>query len=1167
MRLKRVSIYGFKTFADKTEIDLRGDLIAVVGPNGCGKSNIVDAILWGLGEPNARQLRAQTGTDVIFAGSARRRALGFAEVSLLFDNEDGGLPVPTREVVVSRKLSRSGDAAYSINRAPCRLRDLYDLLADSGLGKSGYAIVGQKEIDQALAASPEERRAWVDEAAGVQRYRQRKQESFRRLASADEHLSRVRDILSEVEAQRGPLREDAEVARRYKAILESLRRVEVGLLARQVVEFRTEIEALDRRVRTAQEAGERETALADREERRAESSRQDLRAIEEALTATRGEQHRLAAEIERLEAEVRLNEQRERGLDELEAQLREDASHAVTRLADAEAELAQRTAEHAEAAVRLEKTREETAGAGAEAGAIRQDLKALDEELTEARRAHAVWLKRHAEEAHREERIREIVREVEGIEASLPDLDAGVAEAEAAVAVVDAEILAIETRINRLQAELSERRKEDARVAEEDRATLAKIASLEGRHRAIEYTLESHEGLNQGARAVLDAVEKGRLKGDFAPVGQSVETERRYAVAIETALGGAANDLITPDEASAKRAIEYLKADRLGRATFQPLTLMRPHPVSRDLEALLHRSGVLGRASDLVKAKAAHRPVVESLLGRILVVHDLDVAFALAKTPGWSRVVTLDGEVLHSGGAVTGGATVKQGFGMVQRRAELVELEAEIAALQKTRRASEKASADRAKREAEGLAALDAANRELGAVRPRHREATRWAAQLRDELEATRKAKERLDHEAARLHGRSTSPQEEPDLTGVEARREEVLRRLAARSADAEQSESRLREAEHRAAQAELLSAQAQRRLHALHESEAARTRRLAAMAPERARLTEERKRLAGEIERSRTARQQEDGRFAVQIGRRKAAEEAAEDAQRKARDARQAALAASEVVHQAELSRARADAKRAVAAQRLMEEYSLDEAEAQKVLAGLSPEEIPADAERLVAKLRRELREMGDVNLGAIEAYERLTERADDLSTQLEDVSRGIEEIRKGIAELDRLTRDRFVETFAKVRVAFEETFGQVFEGGSGRLDLSQPDDLLGSGIEIDVQLPGKRRQKLELLSGGERSLCATAFLFALLRVKPSPLVVLDEVDAPLDGRNVERFLDLLRSFAATTQFIVITHNPTTIEASSVWLGVTMQEPGVTTVIPCSVPVEASGQRMLPMS
>lgn len=1167
MRLRRVTIYGFKTFADKTEIDLRGDLIAVVGPNGCGKSNIVDAILWGLGEPNARQLRAQTGTDVIFAGSARRRALGFAEVSLHFDNEDGALPVPTREVVVTRKLSRSGDAAYSINRAPCRLRDLYDLLADSGLGRSGYAIVGQKEIDQALAASPEERRAWVDEAAGVQRYRQRKQESFRRLASADEHLSRVRDILHEVEAQREPLREDAEVARRYKAVLDSLRRIEVGLLARQVVELRTEVEELDRRIRTARVAGEKETALAEREERRAEGARQELRAIEEALTATRGEQHRLATEIERHEAEIRLNEQREHGLDDLEAQLREDATHARTRLGEAEAELAQRDEEAGEATSRLERLREETAGVGDEARAIRAELKTLDDELAEARRAHAAWLKRHAEEAHREERVREIAREIEGIEASLPDLAAGVAEAEAAVAEVDAEIAALDAQIARLQKELADRRKEDARVAEEDRTTLAQIASLEGRHRAIEYTLESHEGLNQGARAVLDAVEKGRLRGEYVPVGQSVETERKYAVAIETALGGAANDLITPDEASAKRAIEYLKADRLGRATFQPLSLMRAQPASRELEALLHRPGVLGRASDLVKSKAAHRPVIESLLGRIVVVNDLDVAFTLAKTPGWSRVVTLDGEVLHSGGAVTGGATVKQSFGMVQRRAELVELEKQIASLQKARKAAEKAGAERAKREAEGLAAIDAANRELAAVRPRHREASRWAAQLRDELEATRKAKERLDHESDRLRSRAAPDEEPPDLAEVETRREDVLRRLAARSADAEQSAARLHEAEERAAQAELLANQAKRRLQALHEGEAARTRRLASMAPERARLAQERTRLASEIERLRNARREEDGRFGVQVAQRKASEEAAEEARTKARDARQAALAASEVVHQAELGRARSDAKRAAAAQRLMEDYSLDEAQAETFLGSLAPDEIPSDAERLVAKLRRELRDMGDVNLGAIEAYERLTERADDLTAQVDDVSRGIEEIRKGIAELDRLTRDRFVETFGKVQTAFEETFQRMFEGGTGRLDLSQADNILESGIEIDVQLPGKRKQKLELLSGGERSLCATAFLFALLRVKPSPLVVLDEVDAPLDGRNVERFLDMLRSFSATTQFIVITHNPTTIEASTVWLGVTMQEPGVTTVIPCSVPVEASGQRILPMA
>jgi len=1163
MRLKRITIFGFKTFAERTDIDLRGDLIAVVGPNGCGKSNIVDAILWALGEPSPKHLRAQTTTDVIFAGSARRRPLGYAEVTLVFDNEDGTLPVPTAEVVITRKATRAGEGSYAINRQPCRLRDVYDLLADSGLGKSGYAIVTQKEIDQALAASPEDRRAWVDEAAGVQRYRQRKHESFRRLAAAEDHLARIKDILHEVEQQREPLREEAEKARRYKSAADALREVECGMLVVQVADLVREMEAAEASLQRLAHTLTQDNGTAVELEGRIATTEGKRRKLEEELAAIRAEQHRLSTEADRCEAQQKLNAQRLRGLDELEATLREDATRDERRQGDAAREVEEREAELKAARETLERVRSETAGAGAQADAVRRELADAEKALAAARETHARVAKERAEADHRADRLKEVLRELEGIERAMPDLVAAEQEAKAALEEQEARLQADHDQAATARGELRRLEAAEAEEAQTGRSLATKLASLEGRHRAIEHTIETHEGLNHGARAVLEAAERGVLTASYTPVAEAFETDRELALAIETALGAAANDLIVADERAAREGIEFLKRERAGRATFQPLTLMRPSPPNRELSTLAHRKGVLGRASELVRCRKEHEPVAESLLGRILIVETLDIALELARTTGWSRLVSLDGEVVHSSGAVTGGTTGKPTFGMVQRKAELGELEREMAGIQQSLAKLAKSGKDRAVAKEAARTTIQEAERAAQGVQRQVAEAARWHREVHHELESTQKSAMRLTAERERLEAAAGPIAELPGLASLESARDDILKRLAGLAADSDLAAERLKDAEQRLAQAEVLVGQATRRLEAARDGEQSRARKLASLGPERDQLKQANEALEKESEAFRNQRKSKDAEYTGALERRKALEAAIESGAEDLKKCRERIQAATEASHQAELTRARSDARRASVAQRLLEEYGVDETAAIETAPHTV---VPSDAVTVVGRLRRELREMGDVNLGAIEAYERLTQRAGELVGQLDDVDASIAQIRASITELDKLTRDRFVDTFAQLEVAFTEMFDRLFGGGSGKLSLSKPDDILDTGIEIDVQLPGKKKQKLELLSGGERSLCATAFLFALLRVKPSPLVILDEVDAPLDGRNVERYADMLRDFSATTQFIFITHNPTTIEAAHIWLGVTMQEPGVTSVIPCSVPVEPSGQRLFQM-
>jgi len=1151
MRLKHVRIFGFKTFADRTEFDLEGGFIAVVGPNGCGKSNLVDAILWGLGEGSARQLRAATNQDVIFSGSANRKGVGYAEVTLIFDNEDGALPIASSEVSVTRKLNRAGESEYAINKQPCRLRDILDLLADSGLGRAGYAIVGQKDIDQALAASADDRRAWVDEAAGVMRYRSRKMESLRRLSQATTHLDRVMDILSEIESQREPLREEAEVATRYKSVLGSLREVESGLLIQEIARSVREIEDARVRLQDSESLIEKESALAESADAAASKASEDLRRLHSETESLRHRHQSALMAAERASGNIRLAEQKLQALKDLEANLGQESGSFQSRIDESAKELEHARQELAQEEANFERIRNDSAGADGEAKKLAERLAESEKKLDAARDTHARKLKAEAERAHNEERAKMIRRELKGIEQTYPGLDEGLKEAEAGYQTFAEQIAEIQKKADEVSTELQQIDQADRGHEQKRRDLLAEQSTLEGRRQGLEMTIEAHEGLGQGARAVLEAVKQGLLPAEYEPVGEAIGVEREYALAIETALGASSNDLIVPDADAAKRAIGLLKEHRLGRATFQPIPLMRPPEITNDLKRLLHERGVIGRASEKVDVKSSYRPVIESLLGRVLIVETLDDALRLARTSGWSRMVTLDGEVVHSAGAVTGGQSAKAGYGLVQRRADLAEITDRLAVIERDLARHDKQirerNAQRDRLQAE-LASCIAQRRQIESEAAEARE---WLQNVRDEHASTLKAKAKLEAELASLSQRNLEEIAVDNLAALETERDELLRALAGRQADAASAEGRLREAEERVQQAQLRVEMAVRRHQASTEQAQLREKKLGNLGPELRRTEEEiaqatREHTAAEANRSQLERELNEAE-----ARRNTLTELQFSKLEEAKKARQNAAGLAEAQHQTELNRARADARRTASLERLLEEYGLNEEEALAQAEGI---EVPADAATLVSRLRRELKAMGDVNLGAVEAYERLTARSVELAEQVKDVESGIEEIRGSIRELDRLTRDKFLETFSQVQAAFSELYTRLFGGGEGTITLTDPENVLESGLEIEVTLPGKKRQSLALLSGGERSLCATAFLFALLRVKPSPLVVLDEVDAPLDGRNVERFVDLLRDYAKSMQFIVITHNPTTIESAPIWLGVTMTEPGVSMLIPTRV-------------
>lgn len=1148
MKLSEVRIFGFKTFADRTELKIGGDLIAVVGPNGCGKSNLVDAILWGLGESNARNLRANTGQDVIFAGSGQRKALGFAEVSLHFDNTDGTLPVDAAEVVVTRRLTRSGESEYQINRRSCRQKDVFDLLADTGLGKSGYAIVGQKEIDAALSASAEERRAWIDEAAGVQRYRAKRIEALRRLATAKTSLERIDDILNEIEIQRGPLKEQAELAQRYREIIGTVQGLEVTTLAHDVAAAVQGIAQAEARRESAFRISALETQNAEELDQKVRETGEQVSELESELDGLRELVAGLVSSRDRLVSAAQLAAQKLESLDELETTISDEHEASEGRIAAASDSLIQAQREEEEESQALERFRQLFAGVSDVRKELVTKLRDLDARIENARKAHAARLEHEAEARSRKKRISEAKRELEGIEQTLPDLAKALAEA---IQVTDA----LNTRKAAVMADQQSAKTaaKDARLRLDDlskmkRIALAKLAELEGRMRGIEATIDAHEGVAYGPKAVLVAADAGQLTDQYTPVASAIDADADLALAIETALGGAQHDLIVDHDGAAKRAIQFLKEHRLGRATFQPISLMRPYSTSPELRRLVDRRGVVGIAADLVRYDRKFAPVIQSLLGRILVCETLDDALEIAKTQGWSRLVTLDGEVVHSSGAVAGGTTGKPSMGIVQRKAELATIADQVQEAEENLERIAQSEGKLADLITEHDTKIAEIVGNLATIEAEVNESRHWLQSLQREHDETeRDARKRRD-EIVALDAPLAEIEAAEDPEALEAERLDLIRTLAKETADSESSEARFADAQQRVQAARRRVAEAESRLESATNVGKNREQRIAHLASQREGLKKEIDSHSRESKIAEAKINETQVRLDARTLARRETLELSFKLAEAAKQATSAAREAEQVGRSAEIELTKAESRRANAMARLLEEYGVSEPEALEIA---DTHALETDSKGTIQRLRQELKTMGDVNLGAIEAYQHLSERFDSINYQREDILDSKTEIERCIRELDQLTRGRFLEAFEKLQVEFTRTFRLLFEGGDAEITLSDPDHVLESGADIEVTIPGKKRQRLELLSGGERAMAACAFLFALLAVKPSPLVVLDEVDAPLDGRNVERFVSALSSLTENTQFIIITHNELTIESTSMWFGVTMKEPGVTTVVP----------------
>ena len=1172
MFLKALEIQGFKSFPDRTRITVGKGITAVVGPNGSGKSNISDAIRWVLGETSAKQLRGGGKMEnVIFGGTQQRGAMGFASVSLVVDNTDRRIDVDNDEVTIGRKYYRSGDSEYSVNGQNVRLKDIYELFLDTGLGRDGYSVIGQGRIAEIVGAKSNERREIFEEASGIAKYRYRKNEAERRLASAEENLVRLRDILGELEERVGPLERESKKAKQYLELAERRKGLEVTLWVDTVQKARDTVREQQRKI----EIAGADYARAGRE----------IEAIDAETESTRAEIEHLITEADRCNAEIRAITEEIAGADSRIAVLENDIAHNDATIASLKEEIGQSglgreaiaaevrghgegiaacerqaaayAARTGELEALLEELQNRSAASGERRGVVTGRLNAMAARITDLKVAAA-----GAASSVEAAKKRLAAAESEGAAnaALTRDLEEQKAETDAFLQDAVERLTRLENIKGGLTLKVESRRGTLAQADENEQKLLRAIEAARQRIAMLKDLERNMDGFQSSVKAVMKAAANRRLRGITGPVSTILSVKPGYEVAIETALGFALQNIVVENETAAKAAMAFLRDERAGRATFLPLDTVKPG----SFNGRLPEGAVL--ASSLVTYDEKYANIVSSLLGRIVVVDDINEASRTARALDYrNRVVTVDGQVVNAGGSFTGGS-VSRSAGLFSRKQEIDELKKKVETLEKQRDAAEEKT-DRAKAEVDALSAeLTATESEAITAGGDKIRGEVVSGRIAAALSQARAAGEMLSAERAQLAAQIAASEkagadaaaEMEVLTRDSAALEEELRAIS--GSDDTFLETRTRLADELsdlklkalAAQKDIESHRAAiAQLESRTDESDARARQLAANIET---LTAQNAERAAQIETIRAAiagsRNEIEKREEAKAGavRRRMEKEGGITQQtarvRKITDEREAL--GREIARLTE-QKEQKDAEYEQTVAKLWEEYELTLSAAQELCV---PFESGAELRRQVSEVRGKIKALGNVNVSAIEEYAEVSQRYEFLRAQVGDVETSKAELQKLIAGLSDEMRAMFSESFAAINRNFGRIFAELFGGGTARLYLEDEADVLGSGISIEVAPPGKIIRNLSALSGGEQALVAISIYFAIFGVNPAPFCVLDEIEAALDDVNVTRFAQYLRRISSETQFIVITHRRGTMEEADVLYGVTMQEDGVSKVL-----------------
>ena len=1175
MYLKSIEVQGFKSFANKILFDFHNGITGIVGPNGSGKSNVADAVRWVLGEQSAKQLRGASMQDVIFAGTENRKPLSYAYVAITMDNSDHQLAIDFEEVTVARRVYRSGESEYLINGSPCRLKDVTELFYDTGIGKEGYSIIGQGQIERILSGKPEERRELFDEAAGIVKYKKRKATAQKKLENERENLVRVNDILAELERQVGPLERQAQKARVYLKKKEELKTYDVNMflleaehIDEQQRDVQAKFETADQEAREAKEAYEQVKSEYERMEQELSDTEEKLTAIRENLSGSAVMKGKLEGQINVLNEQIHTAEMTDEHLKSRLASIDREKEERLSFLASYDAEKKElragllAIAEKRKEAVETLET-------------VRREVARCTEGIESGKNALMGLLNQRASVKARQQRFDTMSEQMNIRKAQLTkrllarkteeaDLDAVLSDYQKELERVSAVISEKKLEAAAMEEKEREWKKKSAETREKLEQEIAQYHKEQSRLDSLKNIAERYDGYGSSIRRVME--QRAKHPGLLGVVSDLIQVEKKYETAIETALGGNIQNIVTEDEETAKQMISYLKQNRFGRATFLPLTSVNGKGNFKNLD-VLQEKGVMGLAHTLVKTDARYEGVIAYLLGRVVVTEHIDAAVALARKYRYSlHIVTLEGEYLSPGGSLTGGA-FKNSSNLLARKREIEELEQRVASLeteiQVKRRRMEDIKTARALLE-EDAGKNKAELQEL------------YIVQNTAKLNAER-AKEQKNESESVFAGLQLEGNE------IENQMREIAKNKALieqEIAEAKQKEQELEE-ETKRLQEELLSqgkkeTAAQETVSALQMEEAAIRQK-----EEFVLLNLER--IEGEIKRYEDERE----------GFLRDAKEAKQDAEKKRGDIEEIkkTILASEdaclrleqeleetIGRKEELSasykgffkkreelgekltaldkeifRLNSQREKLEEMQEYQNNYMWEEYELTRHAALALRDETYTDLgalKKLIAAIKDEIRGLGDVNVNAIEDYKEVSERYEFLKTQHDDLIEAEKTLVAIIEELDTGMRRQFLEKFAEIQQEFDRVFKELFGGGKGTLELVEDEDILECGIRIIAQPPGKKLQNMMQMSGGEKSLTAIALLFAIQNLKPSPFCLLDEIEAALDDSNVGRFAKYLHKLTKNTQFIVITHRRGTMAAADRLYGITMQEKGVSTLV-----------------
>lgn len=1175
MYLKRIEMQGFKSFADKTVLEFKPGITTVIGPNGSGKSNISDAIRWVLGEQSMKSLRGAKSEDIIFAGTQARKSLGFAEVSIVIDNNDNKLPIEYSEVTVTRKIYRSGETGYFINKVPCRLKDILELFMDTGIGKDGYSIIGQGKIDEILSNKSEDRRHIFEEAAGIVKYRTRKQESEKKLEQTKLNLLRINDILAEIEANIEPLKLQSDKAKQFLDLREELKSIEVGLFIYNINTYKEKLEQLvkDEDIITSQKEAE------DGKMEALQASKEELRQVVDDITAQIENMQNIGFEssnkIEKINSEIGISNERIQNNNANKQRLETEILEVKSRIEELKEEQKQKLEKKTNLTSNKEKFEKELAEKEAELAELSKKLSAKELEIEGKKQIVQDNIDKKYELAaeintqdvnyeNLEKRKKQLKNEIDSVISELDSTRYGKNEISKGFYDIESKRnIAVEKLEKSVQAK--EQNMQKLKQYEDEISKLTYTQRMkQARHQFLIETEKEKEGYNKTVKSLLVACDKDSSlnKGIHGVLANLISVEKEYETAIEMCLGQALQNVVTSTEQDAKKMIEYLRSNSLGRASFLPIASVQ----GKKLDKLTKMDGVIGIASDLVKCKKEYEQIILSLLGRTVVVEDMDTAIALAKKDKYSfRIVTLKGDIISSSGSISGGSLQTKTVNILGRSREIEDLEKELKKLEKqivdkTAEKEEYASSigdsieetAKLEKELQEIEIVYATEKQkMVAVEENITRLENRLAKLKEEVTQTEKQKE---------ENRLLKEQKETEIQTLTQQIEElnkVIEEFALNNKDNQkyiddlnfditnlkisvtsfdESESSIEEMVERISQD----------IKNNEQSIENKNQNILAINEENTKLEQTITEYNAQIEQIKQEVTNSGTKVEELKQERIAKNEKLVNTENEIQSQFSTLESLKEQIIKLDVKKTKLEQDLQQVVESLWNEYELTPNSTEEYQ---KPNNV-ATAQKQVNSLRNKIKDLGSINIDSIEEYKKTKERYDFMSEQRLDLENTASKLRKIIGDMTTTMQNQFKEKFELINKNFNEVFTELFNGGKAELILENEENILECGIDIRVQPPGKKLQNMMLLSGGEKAFTAIALLFAILKINPAPFCILDEIEAALDDVNVYRFAEYLKKFCKQTQFLVITHRKGTMEAGDSVYGVTMEENGISKLL-----------------